>query len=70
MKRFRAALLTMGVGFMLVISACHEEGPAEKAGKELDKTVENTGDAMKDAGRSMGEKLDEAGDKMKDAADR
>jgi hypothetical protein len=70
MKRFSVALATIGVGLMLVSSACHEEGPAEKAGKKLDETMENTGDAMKNAGESMGEKLEDAGEKMKDATDR
>jgi hypothetical protein len=47
-----------------------EEGPAEKAGKDLDKAMEHTGDTMKKAGESVGDKIDEAGKKLKDAAGR
>jgi hypothetical protein len=39
MQRFSVALVTMVVGLMLVTSACHKEGPAEKAGKEADKAM-------------------------------
>jgi hypothetical protein len=52
---------------LLNISACHREGPAEKAGKEA-----RQGDGqcreMKKAGKSMSDKIDDAGDKMRDAA--
>lgn len=48
-----AVAMFLGVGF----SACEKEGPAEKAGKEIDK-------AAKDVGRAV----DNAADAVKDAA--
>jgi hypothetical protein len=47
-----AAILVLG------LSACEKkEGPAERAGKELDKSIE-----------SVGKQLEKAGDKIQDAA--
>jgi len=40
------------------VTACKKEGPAERAGKEIDKAVDKAGDAVEDAG-----------DKVKDAVD-
>ncbi|MEP7244235.1 MAG: hypothetical protein ABI885_11160 [Gammaproteobacteria bacterium] len=53
------AALTLGM------AACHKEGPAEKMGEKVDKTV-NT---IKNGGEeTTADKLDDAGDKVKDAA--
>jgi hypothetical protein len=68
MKILKVALGVAVAGLLLYISACHREGPAEKAGKELDKAMDNAGDEMKKAGKSMSDKIDDAGDKMRDAA--
>lgn len=45
--------LFLGLGF----TACEKEGPAEKAGKEIDKAAKDVGQAM-----------DNAADAVKDAA--
>ena len=42
----------------IALTACEQEGPAEKAGKKIDQTVEDAGDALEDAG-----------DKIEDATD-
>jgi uncharacterized protein YjbJ (UPF0337 family) len=42
----------------MTLAGCEQEGPAEKAGKEMDRTVEDAGDAVEDAG-----------DKLKDATE-
>ena len=39
------------LGFAL--SACQKEGPAEKAGKEVDKTVKDIGQSMEKAADSV-----------------
>jgi hypothetical protein len=40
--------------FILVLSACQrEEGPAEKAGKEIDKAIQGAGQAMEKAADSV-----------------
>jgi hypothetical protein len=70
MNRFKGALATAVAALLLSTTACHREGPAEKAGKDLDEAMDDAGDAMKKAGKSMSDKLDEAGDKLRDAAGR
>ena len=42
---------------VLGLSACEREGPAERAGKQIDSAAERTG-----------EKVEKAGEKMQDAA--
>ena len=37
---------------MLPAFGCSEEGPMEKAGKQMDQAVEDAGDAAKDAGEA------------------
>jgi len=68
MHPLQAVLVVAVAGSLLALAACRQEGPAEKAGKDLDKAMEHTGDTMKKAGESVGDKIDEAGEKLKDAA--
>jgi hypothetical protein len=56
-KKWRAAMLAAAFG-LLFTAGCESEGPAERAGKKLDDTVEDAGDALEDAG-----------DKAEDAVD-
>ena len=46
----RAAVAVMAAGLM---TACQKEGPAEKAGKEVDKAVDKVGQQMEKAGNSI-----------------
>jgi outer membrane PBP1 activator LpoA protein len=48
----------VGVALLgLTLSACQKEGPAEKAGKEVDK-----------AGKDLGQSMEKAADSVKEAA--
>jgi len=49
----------LAIGILILgLSACEKkEGPAERAGKEIDKSIENAG-----------KQLEKAGDKIQDAA--
>ncbi len=65
MQRLSKALLALAIGFTtLGTIACHEEGPAERAGKQIDKATDDTTAAMKDAGKKLGDKMEDAGEKM------
>lgn len=44
--------------FGLAISGCEQEGPAERAGEQIDKTVEKTGEAAESAGDRAQESTD------------
>lgn len=49
MSRFSKVVLMVLVPLFLFGGiGCKQEGPAERAGKEIDKAVEDAGDAIKD----------------------
>jgi hypothetical protein len=60
-----------------VLGGCEREGPAERAGKELDKTMidpskaegpaERAGKQIDEAAKAAGEAIEEAGEKAKEA---
>ena len=53
---------------VLVLSACQkQEGPAEKAGKEIDQASEKAAEKLDDATDKLGQQLEKAGEKMQDA---
>ena len=60
--------LVLGVlilsGFML-ISGCDKDGPAERAGEQVDEAVQDGSNKVEDMVESAGESLEEAGDKIK-----
>jgi predicted small lipoprotein YifL len=58
MKKFVQSVLTALIMIVLVVglSGCTKEGPVEKAGKKIDKTLEKAGD-----------QIEKAGEKVKDA---
>ena len=77
MRRLATILISLAMGLAAVslTVACHEEGPAERAGRKIDDATHDAGDAMKDAGdkardkmgdagRTLGEKMEDAGEKM------
>jgi hypothetical protein len=51
----RTKLLVGALLLGLTVSACEKEGPAEKAGKELDKAAKDVGQAMERAADSVKE---------------
>lgn len=56
---------------LATLSGCHrQEGPAEKAGKEIDRTAEQAGEKIDKAGEKIGEQVEKAGEKIQDAARR
>jgi uncharacterized lipoprotein YehR (DUF1307 family) len=52
MKKFVRSIITalMMIVLMVGLSGCTKEGPAEKAGKKIDKTIEKAGDRIEKAG--------------------
>jgi hypothetical protein len=46
------------------------EGPAERAGKQIDQAVEKTGEKVDQTTEKLGEKIEKAGEDIKDAAKR
>jgi TRAP-type C4-dicarboxylate transport system substrate-binding protein len=53
MRKFNALIAVLLLG--IALSACEKEGPAERAGKELDKAGKEVGQAMERAADSVKE---------------
>ena len=55
MKKFGRSVITalMVIVLMVVLSGCTKEGPIEKAGKKIDKTVEKAGEQIEKAGEKV-----------------
>jgi hypothetical protein len=68
----RTLIVVLSVALLALGSlGCQKkEGPAEKAGKQIDQAVEKTGSAAKEMTDKAGKKLDEAADKFKSTADK
>ncbi len=48
------SITLMAVALMVALPACQkQEGPAERAGKEVDKAAENVGQQLEKAGESI-----------------
>ncbi len=67
LNQFMGSAMVMSAR-VLALSACQkQEGPAEKAGKEIDQASEKAAEALKDATDKLGQELEKAGEKMQDA---
>jgi hypothetical protein len=69
-KISRSVIAALVLGVLVAgLSGCQKkEGPAERAGKEIDKAVEKSGQQINKGVDKAGEKLEKAGEKMQDAA--
>jgi len=57
MSKFKRAIFYLFLIMLLTgLSACQREGPMERAGKKIDKAVEDVGKAIKEAGKKKDEK--------------
>lgn len=66
----RNALIALMMALGLTVAGCSEEqGPAEKAGEQIDQTMEEAGDEVEEVTDEMGDKAEEAGDKMEEETD-
>ena len=57
LKKYTAAALAVGVIMLALLGCQKHEGPAESAGKEIDKATQK-----------VGEQIEKAGDKIQDTA--
>jgi outer membrane lipoprotein-sorting protein len=58
------AVLPCCLALLLFFAGCEEQGPAEKAGEQIDEAVQETQENIEEAVEEGGEKLEEAGEKM------
>lgn len=58
-----AGLLFLG------ITGCEQEGPAERAGEQIDEAAEQAQEAVEEAGKETQQVIEEAGDKIEQKTD-
>jgi hyperosmotically inducible protein len=63
-------LVFFSIMIIVSLTACKKEGPAERAGRKIDETVEKTGDKIKESTEKAGHKIEETGDKVKESTKR
>lgn len=66
MKVKAALIMIMMVLGAAVIGCESKEGPAERAGKQIDQAAEQAGDTMDKAVEKAGEKIEETGDTIRE----
>ena len=66
MKVKPALIMIMMVLAAAVVGCESSEGPAEKAGKQIDQAVEKAGDTINEAVDKTGEKIEETGDAIRE----
>jgi outer membrane murein-binding lipoprotein Lpp len=67
-QRFALSAVVM-TALLLALTGCQkQEGPAETAGKKIDKAAEQAVEKVDEAGKKLGEEVEKAGKKMQDAA--
>jgi predicted small secreted protein len=67
MKRNLFVILLMTL-FAAGLAGCEQEGPAERAGEQIDEAMQEAGEKMDDAVEEAGDKVEEAGDAVENAA--
>lgn len=51
----RTLLIAFVLGSLSMVSACEDKGPVEKAGEQIDETIEESADAIEEAGDEIEE---------------
>lgn len=54
---------------LLLFTACQQEGPAERAGKEVDKKADQAAEAVKEGAEKVEETAEKAAEKAKEGAE-
>lgn len=64
-------IVSLLCGLMLIgfVSACEQEGPAEKAGEKVDQAVEESQEAMEEAGEESQDAAEQAGESVEEAGE-
>ena len=70
MKIFRTAIIFFfGLTLLTLLTACEDQGPAEKAGEKIDTMVKKTQDKMEDAGDKIHEGIEKTSEKIEDVGE-
>ena len=69
MKFMQNTAVTTLIVLLFAMAGCEQEGPAEKAGENIDESIESMQESASEAGEKMGEELEKAGDELEEATD-
>lgn len=70
MKVLRSVMvIVLAAAFALAVAACEKEGPAERAGKKIDNTVEKVQSKADEAASSMKEAMKGTAEKVQEKTD-
>ena len=62
----KGMLIVVLLASVVGLSACKQEGPAEKAGKKVDTAIEQAGKKIDNATDEAGKKIEKAGEAISD----
>lgn len=63
--------LMLCIGLIMVsVSACKKEGPAERAGRNIDEALDKAGKKIDRSAGKAAEKIEETGKKLKDSTNK
>lgn len=62
-------LIVPALALAAVLGGCDREGPAERAGENIDNATERAGEKIESATDKMGDKIEDAGDRVQDKTD-
>lgn len=65
----RLLIAGIAAALLFLVAGCREEGPAEKAGRQIDEAVDEIAHGSEGTMEKMGREMDEAADDMKDAVE-
>ena len=64
----KAMVVIFSLGVVLTFTGCEQQGPAEKAGGQMDEAAQQATEKAKEAGEAVDEKVEKAGEYLDDAA--
>ena len=65
--KVKPALIMIMVALGMTVIGCESsEGPAERAGKQIDQAAEKAGDSIDEAVEKAGETIEETGDEIRE----
>lgn len=70
MEKFKKIMVLLsGMAFLVFLSACEQQGPAEKVGEKIDKSIEKSQEHIEEAGQQMQEAIEKAGEPIEETGE-
>lgn len=69
MKKMNRVPVLMGASLLLLLAACEQQGPAERAGEKIDEAAEKAGESLEKVKEGIEDAAEDAADKADKAMD-